>query len=75
MRIKKRFCLLCNKEIIPLHIEHHDKPESSMWKGGVVDKIAAGYGSDLDGRMYIIAICDNCIKDNPDKIKYIGNYM
>ncbi|HUX56225.1 MAG TPA: hypothetical protein VMV77_04580 [Bacteroidales bacterium] len=53
----------------------HRKPESAMWDGGIVDKIAAGYGSDLDGNMYLIAICDKCVIGNKDKIEFVGTYM
>ncbi len=77
MKIKIRYCAICNKAIKAIIPEHHDeeKPEEGMWGGGIVDKIAAGYGSKLDGSMYIISICDECIESNADKIEYVGDYM
>jgi hypothetical protein len=44
-----------------------------MWEGGIVDRIAANYGSSLDGNMYILAICDKCVIER--KLKYVGNYI
>ena len=72
--VKNRLCFKCNKEIKPIEPQWHDEPESAMWLDGVVGKISAGYGSILDGNMYVIAICDDCIKDNKN-IEYIGDYM
>lgn len=71
-------CIRCGAEIETIH-EHDDnsKPEQEMWGGGVVDVIAANYGSKHDGEMYLIAVCDNCI-DNcllSGKIKWRGNYL
>ena len=73
--VSSRFCIKCDFEIKPIEPNHHDKPENSMWNGGIVDRIAAGYGSVLDGNMYIIAICDGCVKDNKQKLQFVGNYM
>ena len=48
-----------------------------MWDGGIVEKINAGYGSVLDGNMYVIAICDECIKEKAKEgsATLVGNYM
>ena len=35
----------------------------SMIEGGIIHIIDAGYGSTHDGDQFIIAICDDCIKD------------
>ena len=77
MKIENRHCAICNKTIKAISPKYHDKekPEEGMWGGGIVDKIAAGYGSNLDSSMYIIAICDACIEANTDKIEYVGDYM
>jgi len=69
-------CVFCDKLIKRLHFTK--SPDwQAMWDDGVVDKIAANYGSRFDGNMYIIAICDKCIeeKEGLGKIKFIGNYM
>lgn len=74
---KNRPCICCNKEIKPIHPNHIRFPESGMYDGGIVDKISAGYGSNHDTDMFIIAICDTCITElrENNKITYAGNYM
>lgn len=76
--IKSLPCFKCDKPVKLLYTEHWkegDKPESQMWDGGIVDKISANYGSEHDSDMYIIAICDDCIKWHSEKLIYMGNYM
>lgn len=71
----KRYCIKCKKEIKPIEPELHSTPEySGMWENGIVEAISAGYGSRFDGNIYIIAICDDCIKENEDILEYIGDY-
>jgi len=72
--IKSKICIKCGSKIFLIEEEFH-RPEKSMWSGGIVDKIAAGYGSILDGNMYIIAICDTCIKKNKDILEFVGSYF
>jgi len=73
--IKSRICIKCGKEIKSINPTTKSKPENSMWLDGIVGKVSAGYGSELDGDMYIIAICDDCIRENKDRVEYVGNYM
>ena len=44
---------------------------------GIIHIIDAGYGSVHDGDQFVIAICDNCIKENLEDatLLYYGNYM
>ena len=44
---------------------------------GIIHIIDAGYGSTHDGDQFIIAICDDCIKENlaDATLLYWGNYM
>jgi len=44
---------------------------------GIIHIIDAGYGSRHDGDQIVIAICDDCIKENLEDatILYWGNYM
>ncbi len=72
-----RPCIRCDARIKPLHPEMIRFPQQGMYSGGVVDKISAGYGSDKDGDMFIIAVCDKCIDNlkQENKIEYAGNYM
>ncbi len=77
MEAKSRFCIKCIDEIKPIHPEHHgDKPEQDMWSGGIVGRISAGYGSTLDGDIFIVAICDKCLKnEDSGQPEYVGRYM
>lgn len=70
-----RFCVKCNKEIKPLNPKSNDvsRPEKEMWDGGIVDLIYAGYGSELDGDILVISICDDCAKNHCDCVgSHIG---
>ena len=44
---------------------------------GIIHIIDAGYGSIHDGDQFVIAICDDCIKENLQDatLLYWGNYM
>ena len=72
-----RRCICCGFEIKPIHGGGGDKPWQGMWLDGTVDKIAANYGSGLDGDMYVVALCDGCVraKLKDGTIEYVGNYM
>jgi hypothetical protein len=61
-------CLLCGKEIKRID-------NCNMFGGGIVDNIEAGYGSVLDGNIYTIAICDDCVQNNKDRIIFKKNYI
>jgi hypothetical protein len=76
-------CICCGKKIKPLEFQHNlplqgreeippKSPDVVMWDGGIVETIHAGYGSNLDGNKYIIAICDNCAKN---KLELTGTYL
>jgi len=64
-------CICCGKEIKKLDGLPKDKDWEGMWNGGIVGRISAGYGSLLDGDMYVLAICDDCVKLK--ELKYVGN--
>ena len=66
-------CICCGKKIKKLDGLPKDSDWEGMWYGGIVQRISAGYGSLLDGDMYILAICDDCVKLK--QLKYVGNYM
>lgn len=66
-------CVNCGVEIKRFDALPTSKDWEGMFDGGIVDVVAAGYGSKLDGDKYVIAICDNCIKSR--NLKYVGNYM
>lgn len=73
-------CILCKGEVEMIYPEKFTKghrEESCMWSGGLVDKISANYGSAFDSNMYLIALCDKCIKycEASGSIEYVGNYM
>jgi hypothetical protein len=50
---------------------------NEMIDNGIIHIIDAGYGSTHDGDQFIIAICDDCIKENlgDATLLYYGNYM
>jgi hypothetical protein len=50
---------------------------NEMIDNGIIHIIDAGYGSTHDGDQFIIAICDDCIKENLGDaiLLYWGNYM
>ena len=50
---------------------------NEMIDNGIIHIIDAGYGSTHDGDQLVIAICDDCIKENlkDATILYYGNYM
>ena len=50
---------------------------NEMIDNGIIHIIDAGYGSSHDGDQFIIAVCDDCIKENLEDatLLYYGNYM
>jgi hypothetical protein len=50
---------------------------NEMISNGIIHIIDAGYGSIHDGDQIVIAICDDCIKENLEDatLLYYGNYM
>jgi hypothetical protein len=58
-----------NKSILNINNE--------MIHNGIIHVIDAGYGSNRDGDQFIIAICDDCIKENVEDgtLLYYDNYM
>jgi hypothetical protein len=50
---------------------------NEMIDNGIIHIIYAGYGSKHDGDQLVVAICDDCIKENlkDATILYYGNYM
>jgi hypothetical protein len=50
---------------------------NEMIDNGIIHIIDAGYGSTHDGDQFIIAICDDCIKENLQDatLLYYGSYM
>lgn len=50
---------------------------NGMINNGIIHIIDAGYGSAHDGDQIILAICDDCIKENLEDatLLYYGNYM
>ena len=50
---------------------------NEMINNGIIQIIDAGYGSKHDGDQIILAICDNCIKQNLEDatLLYYYNYM
>lgn len=70
-------CIRCDKIIKQINSPIDNKLENCMWNGGIVNKILAGYGSSLDGDIYILGICDDCLKrlHEMKKITFYKNYI
>ena len=51
--------------------------ESEMVNNGTIEILNAGYGSRHDGDRILLAICDDCIKENlaDGTLLYFSNYM
>lgn len=52
-------------------------PQNMMWRDGIILEGSAGYGSNHDGDMFYVGICDSCMTDNLNngRIRPYGNYM
>lgn len=74
-------CILCGDKLKPTwHAEEGITPqtaESINISGGTATSISCGYGSRLDGNMYIIAVCDRCLKKAHEakRVTHIGNFI
>lgn len=68
-------CICCGKEIKSLLPDPDMKYD--MVDGGIVTHINAGFGSEHDGDVFQIAICDECIneKEREDRLILVGNYL
>jgi hypothetical protein len=60
----------------------HNQPyyrtiENEMVNNGTIEIVNAGYGSTHDGDRILLAICDDCIKENlaDGTLLYFSNYM
>lgn len=75
--IDKMNCVVCDREIIQFEEGFGDKPWEGCWSDGAVQVVTMGYGSRLDGDMYLLCICDRCIKRkySAKKIRYKGDYL
>jgi hypothetical protein len=68
-------CIGCGFLVKKLSMDDTDdqsQPTSAMWNDGVIFKDGAGYGSKLDGNIYLIAVCDNCLANEGLKV---GRYL
>ena len=74
-------CLVCGKRLK----RSDDKDEGITPQtagqvnisGGTAANLDCGYGSRLDGNMYIVAACDDCLKKAKvaKRITYLGNFI
>jgi len=70
-------CILCDKKIVQIYTGNEEKPYEGCWNDGTVGVVSMGYGSLLDGNMYLICVCDTCLKKKhkEGKIDLLGNYI
>lgn len=68
-------CVRCGKVLQAL--EPATERDYGMVNDGVVGKLYSPYGSENDGTVYQIGICDECIKIclQEKKLKEIGDYI
>lgn len=74
-----------NEHLVPILINFQNSDgsvrlidiDSTMWDDAIVEKMAAGYGSSHDGDMFLVGICDECMKNkmNSGNTILVGNYM
>ncbi|MDO8640456.1 MAG: hypothetical protein Q7R33_02840 [Nitrosarchaeum sp.] len=62
-------CVVCDKELQPCMT---DNCQYEVVNGGTVGKIFAPFGSEHDGFIFQIGICDSCAKT---KLILLGDYM
>ena len=62
-------CVKCGKVLEPIEPDR----DYGMVHAGIVGQIHAPYGSENDGTIYQIGICDECIKAT--NLKPIGDYL
>jgi hypothetical protein len=70
--------MIWKKENITINgITKQSNINNSMVNDGIIHIIEAGYGSKYDGDRIILAICDDCIKENLEDgtLLYFDNYM
>ena len=79
-------CICCSKKIEPIYnddileeelIFESEQKGKGMWNDGILGTISAGYGSNKDGDVYKVAICDDCleIKINTGVVAVVANYI
>jgi len=70
-------CLHCGVEIKPLDNEEKFHDPYEMVRESVVGFVYAGFGSENDGYVFQIGICDKCIEEllERNRIKLIGDYI
>lgn len=76
--LKKMICVCCGREVNSIHNDViSEPPEHNMWSKGSVGIIETGYGSEHDGDVFIVCLCDECIKHSVKNniILYKTNYM
>ena len=61
-------CICCGKIVNRIYNDTDYSPESDMWKNAGVHDFIPGYGSRYDSMRFVIAICDDCIEKNLDRM-------
>lgn len=78
--VKRRVnCIVCKSKLRPsMDAELTEQTaDFTPLLDGAVARISCGYGSALDGNIYIIAVCDTCLKEaaKTTRLVYTGNYL
>jgi hypothetical protein len=79
--MKKLPCVICGVDIKDTFEREEDITEENVngisFDIGAATKIAYGYGCQLDGNIYLIAICEICTKqkESEGKLIFVRNYI
>lgn len=72
-------CVVCGTSIKPTFPENIDIDNVNIlsYDIGAAAKISYGYGCNLDGSVYMIAICESCTREKQaeGKLTYVYNYI
>ena len=62
---KKYKCSFCKKNEVEYKYFDKEKitPEKGIIFNGAINWFTAGYGSKFDGKQFLLAICDECLKE------------
>lgn len=75
-------CVSCGENLKPTTGNENEEVtintvDHQGFHNGMATKISCGYGSTLDGNVYMIALCDDCARELHDcgRLTYVYNYI
>jgi len=62
-KLKEIKCSFCPNVLKVMNLEENkEELEKAVVYGGAINWFTIGYGSDLDGKIFLLAICDDCLR-------------